>query len=81
MVTDLQGEVEELRGENNELRMRLIMQVQKKMKKGKTLAETAEDLEAEEGEIEGIYWQIQRLGVDCNAEEVLKSVLAAEDQT
>lgn len=86
MVTDLQGEVEELKGKvqglkgkNNELRMRFIMQVQKKMKKGKSLTETADDLEVEEGEIEGIYRLIQRLGVDCDAEDILKAIWGTED--
>ena len=54
--------------------LKLITQIQKKCQKGKSLEETAEDLEEKPGEIEGIYHIISE-NPDIDTEELLRLVL------
>lgn len=54
--------------------LRLISLIQRKVKKGKLLAEISEDLEMDEGELKAFYDQILALGADCKPEEIWKSL-------
>lgn len=54
--------------------LKLITQIQKKCQKGKSLEETAEDLEEKPGEIEGIYHIVSE-NPDIDTEELLRLVL------
>ena len=54
--------------------LKLISLIQKKCQKGKSLEETAEDLEEKPGEIEGIYHIISE-NPDIDTEELLRLVL------
>ena len=47
-----------------------IRAIQRKIKKGKTLAEIADDLEVTEESVQSFYELIQEKGVDCPAEEI-----------
>ena len=59
---------------------RLIVQIRKKIIKGKSMAEIADDLETNEAEIRPVYEAITESGTDTEPETILQNlVLAAEE--
>lgn len=54
--------------------VKLIKQVQKKVRKGKPLPKIAEELETDEAEVKPLYEKILELGKDCDPEEVWRKL-------
>ena len=53
----------------------LILQIQRKITRGKTLAEIAEELEDTEEAIRPLYEAVQKYGADCSAEEIYGRIM------
>ena len=65
-------EEERAEGRSEGEMIRLINQVQRKLKRGKTLAEIADEVEETEEAVRSILEVVQAKGVDCPVEEIYK---------
>ena len=54
--------------------VRLLRQIQRKISRGKSLTEIADDLEDSEESIRPLYEAVQKHGEDCAAEDIYKAM-------
>ena len=58
--------------------VRLLRQIQRKISRGKSLTEIADDLEDSEEAIRPLYEAVQKYGADCTAEDIYEKMHAKD---